>query len=527
MPMREDAIRSAIQNLPGDLFERFARELLRRELYPGLNPTSSSHDLGEDARTERSTVFLHEGLWVSVIASKTARWSKIEKDCRRCKETKRHIDVVVFATAGNPRTDTQEKWRGKVEEKFGWTLECRTLPWFAAVASAPQHESLVDDYLCIPPPGGDFVQAIEREFSYHTDQALKQIRLLIPGIANPLPRREIPWIEDQLQQGKAVILTGDAGTGKSVIGAKLVCSARERGNAILLIDARRVGYVRSESELRQHLALSGPVHTAIDRIGRFKGCRLIIDQLDNVAGSIAAKLLVELAIACSNLEAVEVVVISRKREAHEVRLLERLITTGFAELTSYPLSEKRVAEVLDQLGIPQPSADLIALGRNLLNLELIGTIKQKQPDFDFFALMDEVDLWERYIQVLLEREEAAASPESAGKVVAEAVRLARVGLNSEDRTFCLDFPLSHPHRRLISWEIIVCDDGRICHFRHEKLQDFLYAWDATQRHAMPSTVLSELNIHRTRGVLVWMDRIYSRQDTQLHRQFLKEALDVQ
>jgi len=107
-------------------------------------------------------------------------------------------------------------------------------------------------------------------------------------------------------------------------------------------------------------------------------------------------------------------VISRKREAHEVRLLERLITTGFAELTSYPLSEKRVAEVLDQLGIPQPSADLIALGRNLLNLELIGTIKQKQPDFDFFALMDEVDLWERYIQVLLEREEAAASPESAG-----------------------------------------------------------------------------------------------------------------
>jgi hypothetical protein len=257
------------------------------------------------------------------------------------------------------------------------------------------------------------------------------------------------------------------------------------------------------------------------------GSRLIIDQFDNIVGATSATLLVELAIECWKLEGVEVIVISRKREVHEARLLEGLITEEFVELTSYPLSERRAAEVLEQLGILQPSADLVTLGRNLLNLELIGTIKQKQPDSDFLALMDEVDLWERYIRVLLEREEIASSPEDAERIVAEAVELAWAGLNSEDRTFSVSYPLSHPHRRLISWEIIVRDDGRICRFRHEKLQDFLYAWDATQRNAMPATVLNEINRHRTRNVLLWMEKIYARRDSQLHKQFLKETFHVQ
>ena len=47
--MREDDISEAILNMSADRFERFARELVRRELYPGLNLTSESYDLGEDA----------------------------------------------------------------------------------------------------------------------------------------------------------------------------------------------------------------------------------------------------------------------------------------------------------------------------------------------------------------------------------------------------------------------------------------------------------------------------------------------
>jgi len=162
----------------------------------------------------------------------------------------------------------------------------------------------------------------------------------------------------------------------------------------------------------------------------------------------------------------------------------------------------------------------------LLNLELIGRIGQEQPTFEFSALTDEVDLWERYIQVLLEREEVVSGFESAERIIAEAMELARAGLSSGGRTFLLGYPLSSSHRRLISWEMIVCD-GWVCRFRHEKLQDFLYAWHATQRNAMPAAVLNEIDVHTTRNVLVWMDRIYSRRSPRLHSQFLREALDVQ
>jgi len=524
--MREDDIRRAIQNLPGDRFEQFAIELLRRELYPGLNRTSRSHDLGEDARTELSTVFMHDGLRVSVIASKTSSWTKVKQDCQRCRDTGRQIDVVVFATAGNPRTDTQKDWRDNVKEQFGWTLECRTISWFAPVASAPKYESLVDDYLCIPPPGGDFVQTIEREFASQTDRALDQVHLSIPGIAEPLPRKEIALIEDQLRQAKAVLLTGDAGTGKSGIGVKLVHSARTEGKAVLYLDARRVGHVQSESQLRQHLALSGRVSDALCRIGQGKGCRLIIDQLDSTAGQASSSLLADLAIECSNLAEVDVVVISRKPEGYEEQLLQRLVEAGFVELTSYPLSEADAVALLDRLGIAD-SSEIVAVSRNLLNLELIGAIKQAQPDFDFSTLTDEVDLWDRYLQVLMQREQVGTGSYNAQQIIAQAVSLAQAGLKSAERTFLLGYPVDHVHARLISWGIIVCDNGRVYRFRHEKFQDFLYAWDATQRHAMPGDVVKEIGRHRTPNVLPWMGKLYKRLDPRSHTQFLRETFHVQ
>ena len=516
--MREDDIRHAIENLPGDKFDRFARELLRRELYPGLNPTSESYDLGEDARTEPSVAFLHDGKLVSVFASKTATWTKIQNDCERCQETRRQIDIVVFATAGNPRTDTQETWRKSVKEKFGWDLEIRTIRWFAPVASAPQHEKLVDDYLHIPPPGQDFVDTIEEQFSHHTDKALEQVRLLVPGVPDSLHRDEVGRCEDQLRQGTSVALTGEAGTGKSGIGKKLALSAMEQGSLVLLLDARRAPHVRSEAELRQHFGLKGPVHSAIGRIGQYRGCRVIVDQLDNVVGSVAAGLLVEVMVECHGLGGVEIVAISRKRESQEAKLLQLLLSAGFAEVTSHPLNENRAREALQQMGIAEPTQELVELGRNLLNLEIIGTIKEREPLFDFSSITDELNLWEHYRESLVERE--------GEEVIAEAVKLARDGLSHPERMIELDYPCPQSQRRLISSGVVVCQHGRVYRFFHEKLQDFLYAWDATERGASTSTVINEIGPHRARNVFKWMDEIYARQESPFRKQFLREVLNV-
>ena len=425
---------------------------------------------------------------------------------------------TVFLRAWSDRkggfwTADVQAYRSAIDGRFAFPLD----DYLTSLYVPRARRDLVEGILTV-----DSLETIETQFSRHTDRALDRIRPLVPGIGESPLREQVIQLEDKLQQGKPVALTGDAGTGKSGVGAKLALAAREEGIVVLLLDARRLGHIQDENQLRRYFDLNSPVHSAIERIGRRKRCRFIIDQLDNIAGLDSATLLVDLAIECCQFEGVEVTVISRKRATHEKELLKRLTDAGFIELTSHPLSEDTAAEELSQLGISQPSPHLISLGRNLLNLELIGTIKQKRSDFDSSVLMDEVDLWEQYIQILLERE---SSRESAEQIINEAVRLAREGLNNEDRTFCLDHPFSRRQNRLISWGIIVCEE-RVCRFRHEKFQDFLCAWDATQRHAMPATVLNEIGAYRTRNVLLWMRKIYSRRSPQLYKQFWKEAFHV-
>ena len=139
--------------------------------------------------------------------------------------------------------------------------------------------------------------------------------------------------------------------------------------------------------------------------------------------------------------------------------------------------------------------------------------------------MNEVDLWEQYLQVLQNREDNGYGDGNAEAIIAEAVRLAQEGLKTGERSFCLNFPPPQQQRRLISWGIIIGNgNDRIHRFYHEEFQDFLYAWDATQRNLMPRVVLTEIDKHMSRNVLIWMQKIYKRQGGQIYKQFLKEVL---
>jgi hypothetical protein len=522
MPAREDSIKAAIQNLSGDVFERFAFRVLRNEGYAGLNPTPEGHDLGEDARTEPTTLFLHDNKWVSAFASKTARIGKLINDCKRARDTGRRIDQVVFATSGEVSRPLEEKWRERIKKEFGWNLVVHSIRWFSLVAPDDKHASLVDDYLNIPPPGGDFIHEIEDSFNRHADRALTGVRDQINGVT--IPRIELDLVEDQLSQGRRVLFTGDAGTGKSGVSKMLALAAQRRGRCVLILDARQVGHVRSESELRAHLALKGPVEAAVARVARARGCSVIIDQFDNAVGLVSAVVLSELAIACGRLENTDAVVVSRKREAHEEKLLEQLSAAGFVELTSYLLSKRKVSDTLRHFDV-EPSETLVDLSRNLLNLSLIATIKERQPDFDFSSVTEEVDLWEQYLEVLNRQEGVGVDPGAGETLIAEAVRLAEEGLHNSDRTFALKYPHSLAHKRLVSWNVIIPEIGEDMHrFRHEKLHDFLVAWGAVRRGELPSALHERFNVHRTRNVLVWMDKLYARRGTARRKQFLKALL---
>ena len=523
--MREDSIKDAIKNMSPDRFERFAIELLRQTIYPGLNPTSTSHDLGEDAHTEDTTVFLHQGRYVSVFVSKTSSWSKLHADCKRCMEKKRQIDVIVYVTASDQRTNTEEEWRSRVAQEFGWHLEVYSLRWMAPTASRSEFENLVDEYLQVPPPGNDHVRFIEAEFSSRSLQTQQHTRCLIPGIDTPFTRPELNQIEDQLASKKPVMLTGEAGTGKSGIAATLAESACTKGVAVLFLDARRMVSIQDETQLRQYLGIKGSVVSAIERIGKYKGCRLIIDQLDSIAGQIAAQMLVDLAAACVDCERVEIVVVSRRREYHEEELLRQLVDDGFQEVICNPLDDTSASKALLQIGIVEGTDELVELAHNLLNLELIGSIKSQKPDFDFTKLVNETDLWEQYLNAILKQEEIGIDTELAEEIIDEATNLARYALCTPDRVVKLSYPRQRAHRRLLSWHILEindCDD--IASFRHDQFQYYLYAWRITRESTVLSSVINEVQPHALLGVFVWMEKIYLHKSPSQYQRFFRDAL---
>jgi len=126
----------------------------------------------------------------------------------------------------NKGTDSVEQWRA-----------------YAAEVAATYAISLLSSG---PLP----IEAAASEFKRHTDHALQNPRLQIPGLQKSIRRNEIEEVEDQLGLGMSVVLTGEAGTGKTGIGQMLATAARSAGKEVLLLDARLVEHVNDEAQLR-------------------------------------------------------------------------------------------------------------------------------------------------------------------------------------------------------------------------------------------------------------------------------------
>lgn len=373
------------------------------------------------------------------------------------------------------------------------------------------------------PSSGDSFNKIHAQFALHTDRTLRSISIHIPGLGEPLPRIEVANIEEQLAAGQHVVLTGSAGTGKSGIGAILASNARQAGKTVLLVDARRLGSLNNDVGLRDYFDLSDSFTSAVRCAGAHKGCRVIVDQLDNIAGSAAAILLADNAVECiQGKQVTEWVIICRNENPNERQLLTKLLSNGFSELISYPIGREIVKDVLAYLGIYNPPTELIEIGCNLLNLELIGKIREQQPSFDFSTLIDEPYLWERFVQVLCNRE----GDTSGTRLIAEAVKMAQQGLRHPEGNFLIEYPPSAELNRLTSWGIVSPVDGRWYRFRHEEFQDYIYAWDAAERQAMPQDVLNEIITYKSRNIFKWMDLMYQRRNSPVRKQFLRGILNV-
>ncbi len=523
--MRVDDIRRAIEEMPSEQFERFAVELARRDQFPGLIPTSPAHDLGEDARTSHITHYLYGDEHVSLAASKTASLDKIREDCDRCLETGRTIDVLVFVTSGHPRRDTQESWRHAVEAEYPWKFDTLTIEWLAPTAARPEYESLVFDYLRVPPPGGDYLANIKRKFAACTSTSLPVESPQILG--NHIHHPQLQQVENLLNSSGAVLLLGGPGTGKSGIAYTIATDTANRGQNVLLIDARQTAGLNTRQDLRGYVDLNGGVEEALQRLAAVEGCLLVIDQLDSVAGTPSAELLTTLARGSAGRDGVRVLVVMRAGEDSR-QTIEALNRAGFQAVHALPLNETTANEVLSRLGIAKAPPALVELGRTLINLDLIARIHAISPHEDLAAVDNTVALWREYFQVVEMRESVGASADAGRELRAEAVALAWKGFTASERTVSLPINTTRTQRRLLEWGILVQDypSTRIYRFRHEQVHDYLVAEDAFANRLDPQELMAAANAHRMTGVAAWLSKLYRLAEPAENCRFLRLYLDA-
>lgn len=364
---------------------------------------------------------------------------------------------------------------------------------------------------------------IKSEFKYHTSKALRNVRVEITGIKGPLPRAEVSIIENQFELGFPVLLSGEPGTGKSGVAMFVAEACITAGKLVLYLDARGLQHIHDEAGLRHALSIAAPVSQVLDSLSREGGVLLVIDQFDNAVNQDIANVLVDLAIECSALN-IDVLVVSRNREGHESKLLTKLTDRNFVSIACRELTTERSQELLQLLGIKDAPSELVQMCRNLLNLDIVAKIKNRQPAFDFSKVFEEVTLWDGYTDVMASREAERSNLQTSEEMIAEAMTLARHSLQAGKQTFIIEQPTA-AHRRLNSWGVILSVEGNVYQFSHEKLQDYMYARYAADRGYMPGQVLSEVSSLKSKSIFDWIEQIYTTRRSAFLAQFVEETLN--
>ncbi len=359
-----------------------------------------------------------------------------------------------------------------------------------------------------------------KALSRYSKRVLGSVDRTIKGLNGALARKETLQVITKLGMGERVILKGEGGTGKTGIVAEL--AERIGGKRpVFVLDARDVYGCDSFEDIARRLEIGDVgICETIRLWGHKKHAILMVDQCDSIWRSELRYPLLDMLKECAKEPRLGIVLVIRK---HEGKGLENLESLGFSTtvVEVQPLSESDTKELLARLGISEPSARLLAICENLLNLSMVADLVAERGTEATRDIDSEMGLWERY-RLSLDREEPGR--ELRQDVLARAVALAANCLKS-DRFMCdVGLAPSREDERLLSRGIVVeTGVGRMCRFRHEKFRDYLYAWDAVQRGLSYGEVFADLG-ERTGVVAEWMLRLYGQVQSDAAASFFEQAI---
>lgn len=240
---------------------------------------------------------------------------------------------------------------------------------------------------------------------------------------------------DKLDDGRSVIVTGPAGSGKSGV-LRTAARRRRKDGLVYFLDARELSGVSLLGEIPAEYRLQRSIADTLDRLsGEFGRCLFVVDQLDNVRGGTAGKKVREMLRQVNTTDNVQVLCACRAWDIDEGTTYDVLVDS-FTRYGLEPLRENVVREVLVDIGVApeEVSSPLVKLGRNLLNLSLVGEIEQSREDVAFGEIRSAVQLWDAYAESLATRE-GETSPEYDKGVIDECITYAAEAFRTASESF--------------------------------------------------------------------------------------------
>lgn len=361
----------------------------------------------------------------------------------------------------------------------------------------------------------------------HTERALEQDELY-PGIDFQIHESQIDRIVERLRDRRATTVVGPAGVGKSTV-LRTVIRNWEPPEPIYFIDARELGRITTRGGLRDEFALHNSLLHVIKRVrDEFGGCMIAFDQLDSVRGRGTDQVLRDVLLDCADLKNVSVLCACRSWDYEERREYRRLRESErFASVELSPLDEADSRRVLMEMGVPECdiTEELIDLGTSPLHLSLIASIGSDDSDaeVDYSTMEEDVSLWEQYRESLIHRESDVADTEN-WDIVRRTAELARESLRTHDRRVTIERGRDEDER-LVSRGALEYVHGRQHRFRHEQLEAYFYARDATDQGWFAAQVVNDgIDERVAADALCWMAKIYRTQEPELAAQFVRRAL---
>lgn len=350
---------------------------------------------------------------------------------------------------------------------------------------------------------------------YYSWINLKNTPQAIKTIGN-IERKEISEIETFWDSSDLpVVLTGEAGSGKSGVALRLGRKLALQGIPVLFITATDFP---EDSDpvpfLQNRLAIDSPLIDSLQKLSIERSFVMIIDQLDSVAGTDLCKNLVSLLKSIAGIPKISILAVSRSYDLeHDISIS----SVDFQRIIVNEFSDEQAVEFLTEINILNPSQELIKLSKNTLNLSLIADIAS-YSHYTLSNLTSEVDLWENYFQSVVKRE---------GEDVSEfLLSIAKEKTIEKQRIFDIDFPSNNIKRKLLSRGVILQNSYRKYEFRHEKLRYFLYTYSLLPEELTLSQLINKVDTSEVKDVIKWMHALYHKNNPVIEPKFINDVLNA-